>query len=57
MKKTAKLAIKKVTLLVLDEPTLNGIAGGVVTAGGVVCTNTAKCTMATCVTFCPHFCN
>jgi len=28
MKKTTKLAIKKVTLRDLDEPTLNAVAGG-----------------------------
>ncbi len=42
MKKRTKLAIKKVTLRNLDEPTLDAMAGGG--------------TKATCKATCPHTC-
>lgn len=38
MKKSAKLSIKKVTLRNLDEPTLNGLAGGATTPETVCAT-------------------
>jgi hypothetical protein len=45
MKKLKKLAIKKVTLLDLDEPTMHGIAGGIT----VTCpANTCKTCVDTC---------
>jgi hypothetical protein len=37
MKKFNKLAIKKVTLRDLDEPLMQGMAGGAVTAAGATC--------------------
>jgi len=43
MKKTKKLEIKKVTLQNLDEPTLDGVAGG----KSLLCT--AFCTGNTCL--------
>jgi hypothetical protein len=47
MKKTKKLEIKKVTLQNLDEPTLDAVAGGLMTSK-VLCTvgctgNTCRC--------------
>jgi hypothetical protein len=37
MKKFNKLAIKKVTLRDLDEPLMQGMAGGAVTDAGATC--------------------
>ena len=42
MKKTKKLAIKKVTLRNIDEPTLDGVAGGLLLTNYVTCLKTCS---------------
>jgi hypothetical protein len=52
MKKNGKLTIRKVTLQNLDEPKLNGVAGGatVTCAGQLSCSGTCahSCLVTTC---------
>jgi hypothetical protein len=42
VKKTKKLAIKKVTLRNIDEPTLDGVAGGLLLTNYVTCLKTCS---------------
>jgi len=46
MKKSKKLALKKVTLRDLDEPTLHGMVGGATST----CAGDKTCPVKTCVT-------
>ncbi len=48
MKKLKKLQIKKVTLRDLDEPIMQGMAGGVLTAGKTCPLNSCKACTGTC---------